>query len=151
MAILSESDFLYNIYEIQIRAIKNDEFDQLHLIYIFRVPKNEFETIGYEKITIGFDFPNNYSVLKENLNVQKRSLLTSIMNQISDESVTQTEILITYLKNAHSFKIDNTLEHQRKRRKLSKNEKKLLVQTHDKNREIRDEIKDLIKKILKID
>ena len=141
---------LFNLYELQIRNIKNAEYDQLHSIYVFRVGKEKFDKITYDRVTISLDFPNNYTTIKENHTVNKRELLDNIMKQIFNEESCYTEVLITYLNNRHKFTVRNVSYNELLEANPKKDGKKLLKKI-DKNNRIKEKITILMKKILKID
>src|SRR5690606_18099902 len=140
---------LFNLYELQIRNIKNAEYDQLHSIYVFRVGKEKFDKITYDRVSISLDFPNNYTTLKETYTVNKRDLLDNIMKQIFNDESCYTEVLITYLNNRHKFTVRNVSYNELLEANPKKDGKKLLKKIY-KNR-IKEKITILMKKILKID
>src|SRR5690606_11429327 len=141
---------LFNLYELQIRNIKNAEYDQLHSIYVFRVGKEKFDKITYDRVSISLDFPNNYTTLKETYTVNKRDLLDNIIKQIFNDESCYTEVLITYLNNRHKFTVRNVSYNDLLESNPKKDGKKLLKKI-DKNNKIKAKITTLMKKILKID
>ena len=141
---------LFNLYELQIRNIKNAEYDQLHSIYVFRVGKEKFDKITYDRVIISLDFPNNHSTIKETHTVNKCDLLDNIIKQIFNDESCYTEVLITYLNNRHTFTVRNVSYNELLEANPKKDGKKLLKKI-DKNNRMKEKITILMKKILKID
>lgn len=147
---LETINLLFNIYEIQIRNIKNNEFDQLHVIYCFSIPKQKTDKINYDKIVINLDFPNKYDVMKDKKEASKNDLLESIMNQIFNSGSNYTEVLITYLGNKHSWNIDTSSFSDLTESKLTKKDKNKLFKKIETQQKTKKEINDLLKQILKM-
>jgi hypothetical protein len=146
-------NLLFNIYEIQIRNIKNSEFDQIHVIYCFAIPKVKNTSIEYDKILINLDFPNSYQTLKESKRASKSELYDSIMNQIFNSGCNETDVLVTYLGNKHNWTINTSSLSDLTGdgdKELSKKEKNKLFKLIQDNNRAKKEISDLLKQILKL-
>ena len=150
--VVDDTDHYFNVYELQIRNIKNAEYDQAHIIYCFKMPKTEINDVTFDRVVIDLDFPNDYSIIPDRKTIPKHEFLNNIINQIFNASCNKTEVLITYHQRKHSWVIETPLINKLTQtdKKLSKKEKNQLLKLIDKNSNVRKEITDLLKAILKL-